>query len=274
MTKTLILDVFCGLCNQFYDIQCGINFSLQRGYKFTFRYCSFRNPNLVSWTNMPFDELFEKDWIRALENYVDVDFSTLNEENTFNLRGAHCNELFPNNNEASLFAAIEEINKPYILLRQIWPVHGCQNLRENLYSKIVPNKKILALYEHIANKINLKPNEYNFLHYRYEKDFADYFKFQNESLESVLWETIPKFKNPNLPIYVATTNISNLISCNSPLYHKILTKDDSELFNYNFEELAFVDYIIGLNSAEVFGVSLSAFSHMLNDLKGTNNYYK
>ena len=46
-----------------------------------------------------------------------------------------------------------------------------------------------------------------------------------------------------------------------------------ELKDYNFEELAFVDYMFGLHSNEVFGHKKSSFSNMLNHLKKTSNYY-
>jgi hypothetical protein len=42
---------------------------------------------------------------------------------------------------------------------------------------------------------------------------------------------------------------------------------------YNYEEKAFIDYMIGLNSSEIYGHSKSSFSYMLNGIKGTNNYY-
>jgi hypothetical protein len=47
----LIFDTKGGLCNQFYDIMNGINFCLKYNIFFTFRYCSFRNEDLKSWTN-------------------------------------------------------------------------------------------------------------------------------------------------------------------------------------------------------------------------------
>jgi len=46
--KIIIFDTYGGLCNQFYDIQNSINFCLKNNIKFTFRYASFRNDNLVS----------------------------------------------------------------------------------------------------------------------------------------------------------------------------------------------------------------------------------
>ena len=64
-------------------------------------------------------------------------------------------------------------------------------------------------------------------------------------------DTIDKFKNPNLKIYIATSNIKNVINKESKCYDKILTKNEDELTDYNFEELAFIDYMFGLHSNEV-----------------------
>ena len=55
----LIFDTCGGLCNQMYDIVNGINFCLKYNIYFTFRYCDFRNDNLVSWTEQPFEKLFD-----------------------------------------------------------------------------------------------------------------------------------------------------------------------------------------------------------------------
>ena len=92
-------------------------------------------------------------------------------------------------------------------------------------------------------------------------------------MENVISNTIDKFKNPNLKIYIATSNIKNVINKESKFYDKILTKNEDELKDYNFEELAFVDYMFGLHSNEVFGHKKSSFSNMLNHLKKTSNYY-
>ena len=55
----LIFDTNGGLCNQFYDIINAINFCLSHNIYFTFRYCAFRNDNLVSWYSQPFEKLFD-----------------------------------------------------------------------------------------------------------------------------------------------------------------------------------------------------------------------
>jgi len=56
----LIFDTFSGLCNQMYDIFYGINFCIINNINFTFRYCSFREKNLVDWYNEKFEKLFNK----------------------------------------------------------------------------------------------------------------------------------------------------------------------------------------------------------------------
>jgi hypothetical protein len=64
-------------------------------------------------------------------------------------------------------------------------------------------------YIEIKNNI-IGDEPYNFIHYRYEKDFTDYFKLNVESLD-ILIDKI-KFKNNNLKTFIATSNIKNLIA--------------------------------------------------------------
>ena len=45
------------------------------------------------------------------------------------------------------------------------------------------------------------------------------------------------------------------------------------LMDLNFEQRAFIDYMFGLNSVECIGHNKSSFSHMINYIKQTNNYY-
>ena len=45
------------------------------------------------------------------------------------------------------------------------------------------------------------------------------------------------------------------------------------LMDFNFEQRAFIDYMIGLHSVECYGHKNSSFSHMINNLKGTDNFY-
>ena len=64
-----IFDTRGGLCNQFYDINCGINFCLLHNFKFTFRYCLFRNADLISWYERNFDDLFDTKMFEKYDNY-------------------------------------------------------------------------------------------------------------------------------------------------------------------------------------------------------------
>ena len=54
-------------------------------------------------------------------------------------------------------------------------------------------------------------------------------------------------------------------------YNNILYKTNSNLLY--FDENAWVDFKIGLESEEVYGFSYSGFSETINRFKGTNNYY-
>jgi len=60
---------------------------------------------------------------------------------------------------------------------------------------------------------------------------------------------------------------------NPELRDIIISKNENELKDYNFEEKAFIDYIFGLHSNEIFGHSKSSFSTLLNNFKNTSNYY-
>ena len=128
---------------------------------------------------------------------------------------------------------------------------------------IKPNKKLYHSYRNITEKLQL-PNDYLFLHYRYEYDFIRFFKINVLPLKEILKE-INKEKEP---IYIASTKIKELLEKEeSNIYYKEERKE------FNFEENAMIDFLFGLYSKKVVGHSKSSFSHVLNDIKGTNNYY-
>ena len=125
-------------------------------------------------------------------------------------------------------------------------------------------------YIEIKNNIILD-EPYNFIHYRYENDFTNYFNINIEKLD-ILIENI-KFKNNNLKIYIATSNIKKLIDLNDSKYKNLIYKNDDMLMDLNYEQRGFIDYMFGLNSIECYGHRKSSFSVMINNLKQTNNYY-
>jgi hypothetical protein len=271
----LIFDTFGGLCNQFYDINCGINFCLINNIKFSFRYCSFRNDNLVSWRNEPFDKLFDTEFLNKYKPlYIPIRDIILNKENTYNYANTvNSNKII--NDEDDILTKLIRFNKEYVILRQFYGTYKFKKIIDNVNNFIIPSNKLLDKYVEIKNNILQMDKQYNFIHYRYESDFTWHFKLVNtESLGDLIERLKLRFKNPSLKIYIATTNIENLIDLNNiDVKNTILTKNEDELTQYNFEEKAFIDYMFGKNSEEVFGHKLSSFSFILNQLKKTNNYY-
>ena len=267
----LIFDTNGGLCNQFYDIINAINFCLSHNIYFTFRYCAFRNDNLVSWYNQPFEKLFDT---RFLDNYhLYINYhnikDNLTNENCFNLNGDILAPIFLNEND--IYNQLINLNKEYIVLKQFWSLYM---FRVDIYNikniNIIPSKNIMNKYIELRNLIvNNRP--YNFIHYRYEMYFTNFFKIDIESLDSLLERL--KFQNNELNIYIATSNIKHLLNVNDSKYHNILYKDDDSLFYFNFEERAFIDYMFGINSIECYGHIKSSFSHMINQKKSTYNFY-
>lgn len=83
-----------------------------------------------------------------------------------------------------------------------------------------------------------------------------------------------KFKN-NYLIFLSTNDAQNLhnkklMYKNFSSYENLICKLENEL---SYDQNAFVELLIGLNSEEVCGNSLSGFPTSLNILKKTSNYY-
>lgn len=269
--KILVFDTFGGLCNQFYDINCGLNFCIIHKFRFTFRYCSFRNPNLTSWYNVGFKKLFDTSLFKQYEHlYIDFENLQLTNENTYNFNGSCANKLFTSN----YLNEIQAIPQEYVVLKQFWSVYKFTKIIRNIHSQIIPSVRLMELYHRIKTGILQPDEQYNIIHYRYEIDFTRYFNVSVENLKDIISRIKPTFKRPDLRIYIATSNIKEVIDLHNPEINQIIfTKNVDLLTAYNFEELAFVDYMFGLNANEVVGHNKSSFSHMLNNIKGTNNYY-
>ena len=262
----IIFDTFGGLCNQFYDINCGINFCIINNIKFSFRYCSFRNENLISWYEKKIEMLFNTDILKKKTDFDDLNITS---ENTFNYDNKNAISIFSEN----YFNEIINCNKDYIILKQFWSIYKFSKIIVDLNSQILPSKRIIDIYNNIKNKILCADEKYNYIHYRYEIDFTSHFGVKIENINDLILRLQKSFKNPNLKIYIATFNIDDLIDENNKINNIIIKKDPSDIANLNYEEMAFIDYLFGLNSNEIYGHSKSSFSHMLNNLKGTNNFY-
>jgi hypothetical protein len=266
----LIFDTHAGLCNQFYDIMCGIIFCQKHNIKFTFRYCAFRNNNLVSWTQTPFENLFSLDFLNNYELYIN--YKDIKDKITINNCFNNTDKLFSHKifSKKNVLEQLTSLNKEYIVLYQIWPLIEDWAFNNNtLYTNIVPSNDIMKKYVEIKNNI-IKNEPYNFIHYRYEEDFISHFGVVVKSLNTLI-DNI-EFKNNNLKIFIATSNIKNLINLDK-YKNVIIYKNDDLLIDLNFEQRAFIDYMFGLNSVECYGHSKSSFSVMLNEIKQTTNYY-
>jgi hypothetical protein len=267
----LIFDTYTGLCNQFYDIKNSINFCLKYNINFTFRYCSFRNDNLCSWFDQPFDKLFDTTFLNEYKLYIDYHSikNNLTNDNCFNLNDKLLSHQFLNKD--NLYDQLINFNKEYIILKHFWSLYTTTDPIDPFIDyKILPSKHILEKYNEIKNLI-IKGQSYNFIHYRYEIDFTTHFKCKIENLDSLLERL--EFKNNKLNIYIATTNIKKLLDLKDNKYTNILFKNDDDLLDLNFEEKAFIDYLFGLNSVESYGHSNSSFSVIINNIKKCNNFY-
>ncbi len=267
----IIFDTLGGLCNQFYDIVNGINFCLLHNIHFTFRYSCFRNDNLISWQQVPFEKIFESNFLNKFKlyiNYNDIKDKITN-DNCYNFN----DKLLSHNifKEDNILDQLIKLNKDYVVLYQFWALYKFKNfIDKKIHTYILPSNNIMKKYIEINNKI-IGDEPYNFIHYRYEVDFTSYFKVNVEKLD-ILIDKI-KFKNNNLKIFIACSNIKNLIDLNNGKYKNLIYKNDDMLMDLNFEQRAFIDYMFGLNSVECYGHRKSSFSSMINNIKGTNNYY-
>jgi hypothetical protein len=270
----LIFDTYGGLTNQFFDIFYSINFCLKYNIHFTFRYCSLRNDDLISWTESPFEELYDLSFLDKYElyiNYYNIK-DKLTNDNCYNLNDKILSwtKINNNNNNNNILEQLLELNKEYVVLKQFGGVnHHYYTFQDgNIIDYLYPSRDIMKKYVEIKNKI-IGNEPYNFIHYRYEKDFTDAYKINDIKNLDNLIDNI-RFKNNNLKIYIACSgDINNLIDLNK--YNNLIYKnDDVEL---NFEQKAFIDYMFGLNSVECYGNKKSSFSGVINIKKQTNNYY-
>jgi len=276
----LIFDTFSGLCNQILDIQCAIHFCTTNHYTFTFRFCCFRNKdNIKLFFDQPFGRLFNKKTFSTYSTYIDFETikKDINPNNTFNYQNKRAIEIFKNENE--VINHLKHMKSKYIILKQFFSINNFKHQLQKYYLKIKPNNNLFTIFLHIKKK--LLPPKYNYIHFRYETDFTDFFKTKDiYSIDSLLKRL--KFKNNQLKIYIACSNIKKLSKTHLLIndlysYKNILFKDDFIIQNnldyMNFEELAFIDFLIGINSCEIYGHKKSSFSSLLNSFKKTNNYY-
>ena len=146
MDPLLIFDTHGGLCNQFYDIMSGIIFCVKHKLPFTFRHCSFRNDNLNTWTNQPFDKLFDLKVFDPYPSYVQFDDikDKLTTDNCFNLHDNRiANSIF---NDTDILTQIRGLKKKYVVLKMMWAIYNPFDEPTTIHHRILPSKHIMKKY--------------------------------------------------------------------------------------------------------------------------------
>lgn len=278
----LIFDTWNGLCNQILDIQCSIHFALKYNYSFTFRNCCFRKEDLKTFYPQKFEKLFDIQPFLKFPNYVkfqNIEMN-INDTNTYNKEGLRIFSFVKNEDELQKHIHIQENKKfQYFIITQMFPICDFSIHKNKFYNRIKPAPHLFSIYLHFKKEI--LPSHYNYIHYRYENDFTHFFNIHHvRSIDSLILHQ--KFKNKNLKIYIATSNLKSLsntlyLTNNVYDYKNILFKDDyiiQNKLNYlTFEEKAFIDFLIGLSSCEVIGHTKSSFSKLLHLYKQTKLFY-
>jgi len=274
----VMIDTFGGLCNQMMDIRAAVSFCVRYKLCFTFRHASLREPCLTQWRDIPFSGLFDEQYFHDhLPTLYLPCPDPIPMEELVNAEGQHALALWGHPSDADLYQILVEKceshphTNPWILLRQFWCVFDwvyCLPMDP-------PSALHLTLLMDMIRE-SLLPPRYNFLHYRYEHDFTGFFNITCPRLDDLLHSI--DFKEPDLPLYIGTdrthlpTEFQELFR-SSMILHKDTVLDTVKDLDLNYEEKAFLDYRIGLGAVEVYGHSQSSFSHWLNNMHHTRNYY-
>lgn len=271
---TLIFDTYSGLCNQMYDIQAAVNYCLAYNIPFSFRYASLRMPHdLCKWYDIPFEDLFDGEIFDQFPLYKRYSTLNCNPRNTHHYNNP-VRAIEWLNVDRAILPQLEYVKKDYIVLRQFWSI-PCNVMEQyNLFSMIKPCEKLDNRYRMLANK--LLPSKYNLIHYRYEDDFNAHFKIVKPLKLCDIIRHV-KFYRPELPTYIATNRASRipptLLSTPLSSFGNIICKPEGENDDLNFEEAAFVDFMIGKTAHQIYGHHNSSFSVLLNSNHATNHYY-
>lgn len=278
----LIFDTWNGLCNQILDIQCSIYFANKYNFQFTFRNCSFRKDDLKTFYPTKFNLLFDIQPFIKFKNFIIFENIQMNikNDNIYNQEGLSI--ISKVKTESELLELIDNQknnNIQYFVIKQLFPICDFSIQKNKFYNKIKPAPNLFSIYLHFKEKY--LPKKYNFIHYRYENDFTEFFNINYViSIDSLIQHQ--KFKNKKLNIYIASSNLKKLsktlyLTNDIYDYDNIIFKDDyidqHNLTHLNFEQKAFIDFLIGLSSCEVIGHTKSSFSKLLHLYKQTKLFY-
>ncbi len=272
----IIFDTYCGLNNQIYDILSGIHLATLLGIKFTFRYCCFRNDDLMTWFDVPFTELFDDNIFKYNQYYIpynNQDFD-INMNNSYNYESRVFNSYHGFNKDINFFKNFFENelkNNKYIIIKQIWPTFN--NIKNEIIN-IHDVKPSLNIQTIICTIKKYLPEKYNCIAYRYEKDFTNYFNIKYvPKLDDLLKKL---FSDNNYPIYICT-NVDDLTEeFADPLLFtnsRIIIKDKYINKKLNYEINAFIDFEIAKSSYKFYGHSKSSFTDNISKIIKKCYYY-
>jgi hypothetical protein len=257
------------------DITASVAFALSNNLRFCFRSCSSRNPDLTSWSEQDFDYLFDESPFINFEGYLPFQEIKITGESIWNGDGKCCVEY---GLSCSELVDISHQHS-FVVVKQAWPIIDWQ-ANAKLISMIpypLPSENVLQKYR---NAVPSLPGKYNFLAYRYEHDFVNYFSkafpgTRFPMLHDILSANL--FVDLELPIYLACSRPTELSAphLKAPIdsFLNLVFVDESLFVETNFEIGAYVDFLIGLESQEVLAHSRSAFGRTLNSMHKTSNYY-
>jgi len=299
-SSILIFNLSGGLTDMKKNLLSITIFCETNNYYFTIKYCSAKPQDIhfkkiidenIKKNDYMYDvkELFDEKTFFIYKNYISYDNikNNISDINTFNFYSIY--------NVGSIWS--DKIKRDYLIENHKKIIDDSTKKFEYIYmgnhfhfissipiynylcdikfhNSVIPNKKIMDAVNLFLNEVKYT---YNLIHYRYEEDIKNHVnqstKFKNILLDDIL--NLNFFKNNDLPIYIATTNIENFYE--NKLSLKKIEDYNNIFYNKNkfpfFNENAFFDFMIGLNSVEFLGFSYSGFSTVLNELKKTHNYY-
>ena len=286
----LIFDLYGGFTDMLRDLLSIVKFTEVNKIQFTIKNVwsrPFENPNAYSLYSI--EELFDITMMSDNKNFIDYKFikDKINENNIYdffkdkigvkiynpkNTNDLH--ETFKN-----ILNIFKEYNKEYINIGgQFWIYSKLSNMKElcKITEEIKPSHKI---YKEYQKNLQLFSCKYNVIHYRYENDYLEHFKrnrINNKYIVPPIDELIKHipFKN-KYKIFICTSMIKTLhekklLYKELETYDDIIVKYDNEL---NYDENAFLDFLLCRNCEEFYGNNISGFTNLINIVKNTNNYY-
>jgi hypothetical protein len=298
--SVLIFNLSGGLTDMKKNLLSIKIFCENNNYNFTIKNCSAKPqdnnlnkfiPESVKNNDYMYDvkELFDEKTFLIYKNYISYDDvkDKITDINTFNFFSIYnVGSIFSDKNTKNYLIKnhkkiIYDSTKDFefIYMGNHFHFIGDICISKYLYdvefhNSVIPNKKIIDSVNSFKNEIK---TNYNFIHYRYESDMMIHVnkisKFKHILLDDIF--NLNFFEKKDLPLYIATTNIEELYKNKHVL--KNIEDYNNIFYNKNkfiyFNENAFFDFMIGLNSDKILGFSKSGFSITMNRLKNTNNYY-